>query len=145
MTVLGFIIDQATEVEIGAVMSAVRIFRIARLFRLVRFARGLNRLFTAFVLSIPKLLNVAAILILLLFLFTVLGVQLFARVKFLDPHGAHANFQSFYRAFMTLVRSMTGEAWNELMHSLSRNAEFFLQTQEDTCYDPNLLDYPYEH
>merc|ERR1719393_291151 len=109
MTVLGFIIDQATEVEIGAVMSAVRIFRIARLFRLVRFCRGLNRLFTAFILSIPKLLNVAAILLLLLFLFSVLGVTLFAKVKFQGSYDVHGNFRNLGRGFMTLVRSMTGE------------------------------------
>merc|ERR1719399_2436750 len=142
MTVLGFIIDQATEVEIGAVMSAVRIFRIARLFRLVRFCRGLNRIFTAFVLSIPKLLNVAAILLLLLFLFSVLGVQLFAKVRF-DPdgsHNVHGNFRNFYRAFMTLVRSMTGEAWNELMHSLSKNEEYFIRRNGLMCYGSSLLD-----
>jgi hypothetical protein len=142
-TLLGFIIDQCTSIEIGAVMSAIRIFRIARLFRLVRFAKGLNRLFTAFVLSIPRLLNVVAILVLLLFLFSVLGVRLFALIKFDPnggPHDGYANFQDFYRAFMTLVRCMTGEGWNELMHSLSRDEKWFTQTMGGDCYDSRLLD-----
>lgn len=121
-------------------MSAIRIFRIARLFRLIRLLEGLNKLFTTFVLSLPKLMNVFMILALLLFLFSVLGVQLFAKVKFQDPHGVHANFQSFYRATMTLIRSMTGEGWNELMHSLSRNEVFFTQLLQDTCYDRSLMD-----
>merc|ERR1719326_2728140 len=85
-TFLGIAIDQGTDLEIGSVMSAIRIFRIARLFRLVRFAKGLNKLFTAFILSIPKLLNVAGIMFLLLFLFAVLGVQTFGLVKFTGNH-----------------------------------------------------------
>merc|ERR1719161_2816372 len=103
-TFFGIAIDQGTDLEIGSVMSAIRIFRIARLFRLVRFAKGLNKLFTAFVLSIPKLGNVAAILFLLLFLFSVLGVQLFAKVKFKDPYSVHSHMWDFYRGFMLLVR-----------------------------------------
>jgi hypothetical protein len=139
-TLIGFVIDMATSIEIGAVMSGIRIFRIARLFRLVRFAKGLNRLFTAFVLSIPRLLNVVAILLLLLFLFSVLGVQLFAKIKFDGPHDTFANFQYFHRAFMTLIRSMTGEAWNEIMHSLSRDEIWFTQTLQSPCYEQSLMD-----
>merc|ERR1719421_218171 len=142
-TLVGFIIDRCTSIEIGAVMSGIRIFRIARLFRLVRFAKGLNRLFTAFVLSIPRLLNVVAILLLLLFLFSVLGVQLFAKIKFDPnggPHDTFTNFHDFYRAFMALVRSMTGEGWNELMHSLSRDEVWFAQTLQAPCYEQALMD-----
>lgn len=133
-------ITLGTDLNIGSVMSAIRLFRIARLFRVVKFARGLNRLFTAFILSIPKLLNVAAILLLLLFLFSVLGVTLFAKVKFQGTHDIHGNFRTFDRAFMTLVRSMTGEAWNEIMHSLSKNEFFFMQIENMPCYDSDLMD-----
>merc|ERR1711959_683076 len=85
-TDVGMLISQFSDVKLGPVMSAIRLFRIARLFRLVRFMKGLNQLFMAFVLSVPKLGNVAAILSLLLFLFSVLGVNLFAKVRFVDMH-----------------------------------------------------------
>jgi hypothetical protein len=132
------IIDLATDLEIGSVMSAIRLFRIARLFRVVKFMKGLNRLFTAFLLSIPKLLNVAAILFLLLFLFAVLGVQLFHKAKFGETHTIHGNFREFLRGFMTLVRSMTGEAWNEIMHDLSKNEAHWF-ANGDTCYEQGAL------
>jgi hypothetical protein len=109
----------------GAVVGGIRLFRIARLFRLLRFARGLNKLFNAFLLSIPKLLNVLAVLILLLFLFAVMGMNIFGKVRTLDPHGVHANFRTFVDSLLTLTRCMTGEGWNELMQSLSRDAEYF--------------------
>jgi hypothetical protein len=111
--------------KVGSVVSGIRLFRIARLFRLLRFARGLNKLFNAFLLSIPKLLNVLAVLLLLLFLFAVMGMNIFGKVRTLDPHGVHANFRTFTDSLLTLTRCMTGEGWNELMQSLSRDSEWF--------------------
>merc|ERR1719199_1775457 len=111
--------------KVGSMVGGIRLFRIARLFRLLRFARGLNKLFNAFLLSIPKLLNVLAVLILLLFLFAVMGMNIFGKVRTLDPHGVHANFRTFVDSLLTLTRCMTGEGWNELMQSLSRPSEYF--------------------
>jgi hypothetical protein len=111
--------------KIGSVVGGIRLFRIARLFRLLRFARGLNKLFNAFLVSIPKLMNVLAVLMLLLFLFAVMGMNIFGKVRTLDPHGIHANFRTFTEALLTLTRCMTGEGWNEMMQSLSRDSAYF--------------------
>eukprot|EP00397_Hematodinium_sp_SG-2012_P000464 GEMP01000464.1.p1 GENE.GEMP01000464.1~~GEMP01000464.1.p1 ORF type:complete len:1850 (+),score=300.04 GEMP01000464.1:241-5790(+) len=132
-TDIGILVELLTDAKLGAVMSAIRLFRIARLFRLVRFMEGLNRLFSAFVLSIPKLCNVAAILFLLVFLYAVLGVNLFGKVRFSGNHDEHANFRNWPLAVMTLFRSMTGEGWNELMHSIGRNQWHFESLEEKLC------------
>jgi hypothetical protein len=139
-TLVGIVINEATDLEIGSVMSAIRLFRIARLFRLVRFAKGLNRLFSAFVLSIPKLINVAGIMCLLLFLFAVLGVQTFGRLKFTGSHTVHGNFRDWGRGMMLLVRSMTGEGFNELMHSFSKDEVWFVTMEDGPCYSSDLHD-----
>merc|ERR1719421_1093727 len=125
-SLVGFIISVTSKVQMASAMSAIRAFRIARLFRLVRFLKGLNRMFTALLLSLPKLINVGGILLLFFFLFSVLGVQLFAKTKFHGPHGLHANFRDPLRAFLTLCRSVTGEGWNEMMHALARDDAFFV-------------------
>ena len=65
------------------------------------------KLFMAFACSIPKLLNVIAILSLVLFLFAVLGVNVLTWVKALSPVDQHANSRGFYRKRMTLIRSYT--------------------------------------
>ncbi|CAD7924383.1 unnamed protein product [Amoebophrya sp. A25] len=132
-TLVGILLDFVFEVKVGALMSSVRLFRIARLLRLLRFAKGLNKIFNAFLLSIPKLFNVACILFLLMFLYAVMGVQMFGKVQFHDTHSERGNFRTFYRAFMTLVRSMTGEAWNELMHELGRGPEAFGRLDGKPC------------
>jgi len=94
-----------------------RIFRVARLFRLLRSKR-LNKIFMALVLSLPKLGNVLGILLLLLTLYSILGVSLFAAAHPLDFLNNHGNFRHFGWAFITLFRAVTGEAWNSIMHDL---------------------------
>jgi hypothetical protein len=76
-------------------------------------------------MSMPKLVNVGCILFLFLFLYSVLGMHLFAKVKFNGAYDDHANFQTFYIAFLTLCRCMTGEAWNEMMHALGKPRAYF--------------------
>jgi len=124
-----------SDFKMGMVMNSIRIFRIARLFRLVRFLHGLNQLFTAFILSIPKLVNVGVVLCLFLYLYAVLGVNLFALTRFMpmNAHTEQANFRDFVQAFSALLRSMTGEGWNEIMHDLSKDKFFFESYLEIPC------------
>merc|ERR1719335_1616633 len=140
-SLLGVIVSIVSDVDMAAAMSAIRAFRIARLFRLVRFLKGLNRMFTALILSLPKLINVGGILLLFFFLFSVLGVQLFAKTKFHGPHNFHAHFRHPGRAFLTLLRSVTGEGWNELMHAFSRDLTFFAQSLGEACVNDGGLLY----
>jgi hypothetical protein len=126
-------------VGLGAVMSVIRIFRVARLFRLLRFMKGVNKIFMALVYSLPKLANVCILLVLLLCLYGILGVQLFAQNQFSDTLDLHGNFQNFPRAFITLFRAMTGEAWNEMMHDLAKNEQDFLN-KESWCSPAGLWD-----
>merc|ERR1719478_320202 len=111
--------------NLGSAMSAIRLFRIALLFRLLRFLKGLNKLFNAFLDSIPKLMNVAMVLLLMLLLFSLTGMSMFGKVHFHSPHDVYANFSNFPRALLTLLRCMTGEGWNEIMHSLMRAENYF--------------------
>jgi len=140
-TITGITVELATKSSsAGNALAAIRAIRIARLFRLVRCMKGVGDIFSALILSLPKLGNVGAVLLLFFFLFSVLGVQLFAPVKFHGVHSEHANFRDFFRAFITLLRSVTGEAWNELMHVLARNERYFVQVVEDICSPADVFD-----
>jgi len=134
VTDFAFLIDAVADtVLLGSLMTTLRLFRIARVFRMVRFLKGLNRIFNCFILSLPKLANVAAILFLLISLFAILGMNLFAATK-LDPGvRVYANFDTFDVAALTLIRSMTGEGWNFLMHDLSRNKYFHESILNQKC------------
>ena len=93
---VSFAIDKVfPEANIGPVTSVVRIFRIGRLFRLLRFAKGLNKLFNAFLMSLPKLVNVGCILSLLLFSdVLLLSVGLARQPVQSDDEGTEANRQA---------------------------------------------------
>jgi hypothetical protein len=119
----------------GNSLRSFRMFRIARLVRLIRFAKGLNKLISAFIVSIPKLMNVIWVLLLLLFLFSVMGMHMFALCHEHGPHNAHAHFRTFSKSLLTLIRFMTGEAWNEIMHSLGKTSYDFGHVMGAPCID----------
>ena len=68
--------------------------------------------------------NVGGIMLLIIYIYAVVGINLFSTVK---PSGLLENkflgFNQFYKSFLTLFRSATGENWNELMFALSRQNE----------------------
>eukprot|EP00930_Biecheleria_cincta_P047048 TRINITY_DN3254_c0_g2_i1.p1 TRINITY_DN3254_c0_g2~~TRINITY_DN3254_c0_g2_i1.p1 ORF type:complete len:2356 (-),score=376.43 TRINITY_DN3254_c0_g2_i1:34-6066(-) len=130
-----------SNVKLAFLVSALRIFRIARLFRLVRFLKGLNKLILAFVLSVPKLMNVGLLMLLLLYLYAVLGMSLFAKVAYTGTgiYGPTTNFRTFYRSMVLLIRSMTGEGFNEIMHDLSKGDFYYQSILDIKCEVPMKL------
>lgn len=70
--------------------------------------------------AIPALGSLAVLLLLFLFLFSIIGTQLFSYVKLQSDLNDHANFQTFINAFLLLFRAATGEGWNALMFDTAR-------------------------
>ena len=100
-----------------------RIFRIARAIRLARSLTGLRKITQTLYLSLPALLNVGTLLFLLLFVYAVLGVYLFAVPadgEYPTGLGRHANFDDWGSAMLVLLRTMTGEDWQVLMFGCDR-------------------------
>ena len=69
--VIGF----ATARDIGPKQATIaRAFRIGRIFRLITKAKFLRVIFNTIIFTIPSLANVGALMMLLLFIFSILGV-----------------------------------------------------------------------
>ena len=109
-TLIGFVAGS------GGGASVLRILRLARVFRLVRKLKGLRMLFNTLIVSLPGLLNIGALLFLLCFVYAVLGMHLFGKIKFGENMNKDANFRDFGEALLLLVRMATGEAWNSVMY-----------------------------
>ena len=63
--------------------------------------------------------NVALLFMLIIFTFAVAGMTLFGEI--IDGHygminKTNLNFRTFYMSANVLIRSSTGESWNEIMH-----------------------------
>lgn len=95
-----------------------RVFRVFRVFRLLKRAQGLQMLVQTVAFSIPSLLSVGLVLFITFFVFAILGMNIFGRVRPGPENNNNANFTTFPRAISTLFRSATGESWNGIMSSL---------------------------
>lgn len=63
--------------------------------------------------------NVGGLMLLFVYIYAVLGVFLFAAVKFNEELTVHSNFQKIQNSMLTLFRVSTGENWHILLASLS--------------------------
>ena len=116
------ILEDATEVvatNLGlnpSLLRALRTVRILRVIRTVKSAKGLRLLLMTLLLSLPALYNIGSIFVILLTLYSILGMKLFGHVAHGDFLDANANFCSFPVAMLTMLRCSTGESWNGIMH-----------------------------
>jgi hypothetical protein len=93
-----------------------RVLRVARMFRLIQSNKELLNMFKTLMLSLPAIVNVAAVTMLQFFVYAVLGMNLFAHIKRQGAIKDHANFDGFWNAMFLLFRMSTGESYNGLMH-----------------------------
>ena len=102
-------------VEMGPGTTILRIFRMGRLFKILRGARSLRALFDSLLLTAPTLANVGGLLFLAMFIFAVLGMNLFGEL----PHGQFitdtTNFSTFGNSLMTLFKVLTRDGWSKIM------------------------------
>ena len=122
-TNFGLILTATLQVDVGSIATVVRTFRVLRIVRLINTAKALRVLFNTLILTLPSLGNVASLLLLLLFIYAVMGLQLFALVKFGEVHTADANFRTWPDGMLTLISASTGENWNGLMADLAVESE----------------------
>ena len=110
ITLIGFMAGS------GGAASVFRILRLARIFRVVKKLTGLRMLFNTLIISLPGLLNIGALMFLLCFVYAILGMNLFGKVKFGENLNEDANFTNFGHSLLLLLRMVTGEAWNSVMY-----------------------------
>ncbi|PSC71712.1 voltage-gated ion channel superfamily isoform A [Micractinium conductrix] len=104
-----------TTISLGAFKKIVMLARVLRMLRLVRHSKGIQTLLSTLIISLPAIINVGALLFLLFFVFSYMGVLLFGQVAFQDNLNEHANFTTFPRALLLLFRVATGDNWSVLL------------------------------
>ena len=102
-----------------SLLRVMRIFRIARLLRVLEFAKGIRQLLVALMISLPALFNIGTLLFLVIFIYAIIGMSAFGRVKNEGTLDDIVNFETFGSSLMLLFRLSTGSGWNDVMNSLS--------------------------
>ncbi|MDZ4746785.1 MAG: ion transporter [bacterium] len=90
------------------VIRLARALRVVRVFRLITHLRPLQILVETLLRSIPSMLYVALLMMMLFYVYAIVGVSLFAAN---DP----AHFGSINHAALTLFQCMTGDSWSDIM------------------------------
>ena len=137
VTIIGIIMGQYSSYSFGPQTTIIRSFRIVRVFYFFKKNKALRGTLMTFMISLPAMANIGSLLLLIIMIYAIMGVYLFAEVKHNGALNVHANFETIGTAFLTLFRTITGENWPLIMEALSR--------QKDIDYDcivsPSYLDY----
>lgn len=117
-----------------------RLFRVMRLVKLLNRSEGIRNLLWTFIKSFQALPHVALLIIMLFFIYAVIGMQIFGKIALVDGTqiNRNNNFQTFPQAVLMLFRCATGEAWQEVMMASMYGKKCdpksdFLPGEEYTC------------
>ncbi|MBN3303349.1 CAC1S protein, partial [Amia calva] len=121
-----------------------RLFRVMRLVKLLSRGEGVRTLLWTFIKSFQALPYVALLIVMLFFIYAVIGMQcpfqVFGKIALVDGTqiNRNNNFQTFPQAVLLLFRCATGEAWQEIMLAcmygkLCDPNSDFLPGEEYTC------------
>ncbi|XP_066283364.1 voltage-dependent L-type calcium channel subunit alpha-1D-like isoform X5 [Branchiostoma lanceolatum] len=137
--VLGSIVDILVSAlsKPGAEVPSInffRLFRVMRLIKLLSRGEGIRTLLWTFIKSFQALPYVALLILMLFFIYAVVGMQMFGKIELNDDTAIHRNnnFQTFPQAVLLLFRSATGEAWQEIMMSCTVGSGAMCDENSDT-------------
>lgn len=120
----GFVLELYTNVQVSVMIPVIRALRVARILKLLKGNSGLTVLIEAISTLFVNLINILGLLFLLVFIFAILGMNIFNSVMYREHYNEQTNFRSFDNSVMLLVRCVTGEGWNLLMVDLTLDTPY---------------------
>jgi hypothetical protein len=92
-----------------------RVVRIFRLFKLVKRSQSLRTMFNTLYMSLPALLNIFMLLVLLGFVYQIVGLHYYSDVKFGEGLTPDCNFRELTPLLILLARVLTGDWWQIML------------------------------
>ncbi|XP_058941350.2 voltage-dependent calcium channel type A subunit alpha-1 isoform X1 [Pocillopora verrucosa] len=112
--IVEIVVQNITSYSFG--ISVLRSLRLLRIFKFTRFWASLRNFVTSLLNSMRSILSLIFLLLLFIFIFALLGMQLFGG-KFSERQDApRTNFDNFLKAMLAVFQIMTGEDWNTVMN-----------------------------
>jgi hypothetical protein len=96
--------------------------------------KTMQMIVTTFISTLSALLNIGSLMLLFIFIYAIIGMNLFATVKENGVMTQHLNFRTVPNSFITLIRLSTGESWTDLMHALSQQYSAMFQCIDNPSY-----------
>ena len=82
----------------------LRMIRVVRTLRIARILSGIRTLLFALMLSVPALFNVGSLLILIIYIYAILGMSQFNHIEKKGAITETLNFETFPNAFLLLFQ-----------------------------------------
>lgn len=124
-TDIGLLLDVTNAgVNISTIATVVRAFRIMRIFRLIKSSQNMRIILDTIAHIMPQVTNIMSLVFLLLFIYSVLGLNLFSTVMYQEHYNSNANFRNFESSILLLMRCLTGEGWNKVMKELTLDGSY---------------------
>ncbi|EEH58460.1 voltage-gated ion channel superfamily [Micromonas pusilla CCMP1545] len=118
VSTIEIVISLASGNDPDGYLTVLRTFRLLRIFKLARSWKALNVIITTMFNSIASISFLSLILMLFMFIFALLGMQVYG-YEFVNcdksDYSRH-NFDNIYWSFITIFQMLTGENWNEVMY-----------------------------
>ncbi|KAL9928146.1 muscle calcium channel subunit alpha-1-like isoform 1-T2 [Glossina fuscipes fuscipes] len=126
-----------SKIKVSSTLISINFFRLFRVMRLVKLlskGEGIRTLLWTFIKSFQSLPYVALLIVMLFFIYAVIGMQVFGKIALDDETSIHRNnnFQTFPQAVLVLFRSATGEAWQDIMMDCSPRPEVRCDPESDS-------------
>jgi hypothetical protein len=103
-------------IRVGPQLARImRVMRVSRLFKLLNKYKGLQALIQTITFSMPSVINAFALLSLVYFIFSVLGVFFFKDITSGSQIDGYMNYSNFTMSLMMMLRLSTGEDWPMVM------------------------------
>ncbi|ODN01760.1 Sodium channel protein 60E, partial [Orchesella cincta] len=96
----------------------LRIMRVGRMLRLMKAAKSIRRIVFSLLVSLPSLFNVGALMVLIIFIYSIIGMSVFGRIGYAGSIDEITNFETFTNAFFLLFRLTTLAGWDDILGSL---------------------------
>lgn len=102
-SIVGVLVDYLTPASLMFV-PLLRVLRVLRIVKLIPKAKGLRVLMMTLLWSLPAFLNISCVLLLCMFIYAIIGMNLFGAMKLGEDLNYNANFQTFPLAMLLLFR-----------------------------------------
>lgn len=116
---LSFIQNEFFTLRIEKILNLLQLFVLVRLYRLMK---GINDLIRNLKYYFGNLISLLLILLVIFFVYGLIGCFLFKSVKSGKIIDEYFNFQNFYFAMMTLFKCATCDNWADIMLDLAKTS-----------------------
>ena len=99
-------------------LRVIRVFRVGRVLRLVKSAKGIRTLLFSLAVSLPALFNIGLLLVLIMFIYSIMGMNFFMEAPQEAGLDDIFNFDTFLRSFVLLFQMSTSAGWSDVMNGL---------------------------